>query len=134
MPASIPAKVQRLVPLLGSKSDGEALGACRAIGRTLDAAGLDFHDLARAIPSALTVVGPRAGAAAPAERRWAPAPAMSEFSAYRQRRVYTPRQEAQHRACVAFCMAHRGRLSPRERAFIDDIARLHGNLSIRQGD
>lgn len=39
-------KVARLVPLLGSPNDGEALGAARAIGRVLKAAGEDWHRLA----------------------------------------------------------------------------------------
>lgn len=40
------AKIGRLIPLMGSDVDGEALGAARAIGRTLKAAGLDLHALA----------------------------------------------------------------------------------------
>ncbi len=39
----------KLVRLLASDSDGEALGAVRALGRALRANGLDFHDLAREI-------------------------------------------------------------------------------------
>lgn len=39
-------KVARLVPLLGSPNDGEALGAARAIGRVLKASGEDWHRLA----------------------------------------------------------------------------------------
>jgi hypothetical protein len=46
---AIPPKIALLIPLLGSDVDGEVLGAARAIGRTLGAAGQDFHDLARAI-------------------------------------------------------------------------------------
>lgn len=44
-----PALARRLgkaVALLGSPHDGEVLAAVRAIGRTLDAAGLDWHGLA----------------------------------------------------------------------------------------
>jgi hypothetical protein len=44
-----PALARRLgkaVALLGSDQDGEVLAAARAIGRTLDAAGMDWHGLA----------------------------------------------------------------------------------------
>lgn len=44
-----PALARRLgkaVALLGSDQDGEVLAAARAIGRTLDAAGMDWHRLA----------------------------------------------------------------------------------------
>lgn len=52
IPTDTADKLKKLIPLLGSDQDGEALGAARAIGRTLDAAGLDFHALA-------ACVGPR---------------------------------------------------------------------------
>lgn len=44
-----PALARRLgkaVALLGSPADGEVIAAARAIGRTLDAAGMDWHGLA----------------------------------------------------------------------------------------
>jgi hypothetical protein len=46
IPATIKEKLAALICLLSSNQDGEALGAARAIGRTLDAAGLDIHVLA----------------------------------------------------------------------------------------
>lgn len=49
LPTEITDRLQKLIPLLGSDNDGEALGAARAIGRTLQAAGLDFHALAERI-------------------------------------------------------------------------------------
>ncbi|KQS75461.1 hypothetical protein ASG32_27240 [Methylobacterium sp. Leaf361] len=64
----------------------------------------------------------------------APAPAVSEFGVYRWRRAYTPRQEAQHRARAAFCLSPSWRLTSWERAFVNNVSQLHGNLSIRQGD
>jgi hypothetical protein len=39
----------KLLPLLASEHDGEVVAAARAIGRTLAAAGLDWHALANAI-------------------------------------------------------------------------------------
>jgi hypothetical protein len=47
--APVAPKLALLIPLLASDRDGEALGACRAIGRTLKSAGCDFHDLAAAL-------------------------------------------------------------------------------------
>jgi hypothetical protein len=42
-------RIGQLIRLLGSSQDGEALGACRALGRVLDSAGADFHELADCI-------------------------------------------------------------------------------------
>jgi hypothetical protein len=47
--ATIGTTVGKLIRLLDSDRDGEVLGAARAIRRVLEGAGLDFHDLARAI-------------------------------------------------------------------------------------
>lgn len=121
MARPIPSKVVRLLPLLGSNMDHEALAAARAIGRILDGSGLGFTDLAAAIPAAETVDNVRG---------FEPRP----FDAYAWKRAYTPRQEQEHRARVRFCESRPGRLSAWERSFVANIARLHGNLSIKQGD
>lgn len=42
-------KLGKLIALLATNQQGERLAAVDAIGRTLVAAGLDFHDLARAV-------------------------------------------------------------------------------------
>lgn len=47
--AAIAPRVAHLVRLLGSSQDGEALAACRALGRVLANAGADFHELAASI-------------------------------------------------------------------------------------
>ena len=47
--APIADKLGKLIPLLGSPVDGEALSAVRAIDRTLKSAGRDWHDLASAL-------------------------------------------------------------------------------------
>jgi hypothetical protein len=49
IPSDVAERIEKLIPLLGSDNDGEALGAARAIERTLRAAGLDFHALAASI-------------------------------------------------------------------------------------
>jgi hypothetical protein len=47
--APVAPKLAKLIPMLGSDRDGEALATVRAIERTLKAAGLDFHALAAAV-------------------------------------------------------------------------------------
>lgn len=42
-------ELAKLVPLLGSSSDGEVLAVVRAIGRKLKREGHDWHDLARVL-------------------------------------------------------------------------------------
>lgn len=55
IPPTILPRVGALLRLLGSDQDGEALGAARALGRTLSAVGLDMHVLADVVehPAAL---------------------------------------------------------------------------------
>lgn len=49
IPSEIAERLEKLILLLGSSNDGEALGAARAIDRTLRSAGLDFHALAASV-------------------------------------------------------------------------------------
>lgn len=49
IPPGVTERLEKLIPLLGSDNDGAALGAARAIERTLRAASLDFHALAASI-------------------------------------------------------------------------------------
>jgi hypothetical protein len=63
--APIPAKVAKLLPMLASDTPGEVVATVAAIGRTLHAAGLDWHALA-AIVERHTAPGGRPGAAPPA--------------------------------------------------------------------
>ena len=46
IPSTLLPRVGALVRLLGSPIDGEALGAARALGRTLQGVGADLHALA----------------------------------------------------------------------------------------
>jgi hypothetical protein len=46
------AKLRRLIPLLSSDKDGEVVATVHAIRRTLAAADLDLHDLARLLTPA----------------------------------------------------------------------------------
>jgi hypothetical protein len=47
--AVVAPKIASLIRLLGSDSDGECLGAARALGRTLRSVDADFHALASII-------------------------------------------------------------------------------------
>jgi hypothetical protein len=63
MSALIPVaeKLSKLIPRLATNHDGEIVATVAAIGRTLQSAGLDFHDLAAALreePSPPEVVVP----------------------------------------------------------------------------
>jgi hypothetical protein len=42
-------RIAKLIPLLASDNDGEALAATRAIGRALESTGFDFHALAASV-------------------------------------------------------------------------------------
>lgn len=100
--APVAPRLARLVPLLASDRDGEVLATVRAIGRTLAGAGLDFHALAAALDAA-------------------PEPATHTL----------PEEDPDHWSdLAAWCEAHgRGRLRPRERAFVADMVfRLAGCL------
>ena len=130
-PRPIPSSVRALLPLCGAENDHEALGACRGVGRKLQAAGLDWHDLAAAIPTSETVMVEdlsrrRDNSCAGARIRPVDADAW--------KRAYTPRPESEHRARIRFCQSRPWCFSARERTFLADIAKLHGNLTIRQGD
>jgi hypothetical protein len=47
--APIATRLGQLIRLLDSNRDGEVIGAARALGRTLRAAGADFHLLAETV-------------------------------------------------------------------------------------
>ena len=127
---AIPPKIRTMVPMLGSEQDGDVLAAARGIGRTLAGVGLSYHELAQAIPTQAP------HARKPSDLDHADWPRWRETWARSHRsRTYTPRQEATHRAQAKFCRDEdRGRLNPRERRFVHDIAKLHGALSIAQSD
>ncbi|GJE19541.1 hypothetical protein AIGOOFII_4292 [Methylobacterium marchantiae] len=59
IPHSIQPKLIKLLPLLASEIDGEVVSTVRAIGRTLSAAGVDFHDLTDSLVKARVVIPPR---------------------------------------------------------------------------
>ena len=58
IPAEVAAKLAKILPRLGSEHEGEILATVAGIGRTLAAAGLDWHALAAAVEA--SAGGPRA--------------------------------------------------------------------------
>lgn len=134
MPRPIPTSVRALLPLCGAENDHEALGACRGVGRKLRAAGLDWNDLAAAIPTGETVHIVHDVGLSRRRDNSGGASRIRPFETYSWRHAYTPRQESEHRARIRFCQSRPWCFSARERTFLADIAKLHGNLTIRQGD
>jgi hypothetical protein len=47
--AVVAPRLTKLIPLLSSNHDGEVIATVRAIGRTLQGAGMDFHNLVEAL-------------------------------------------------------------------------------------
>jgi hypothetical protein len=85
-PAVDTDRVAKLVRLLASDKDFEALAAIAALKRTLDVADMDLHDLADAVVAGLTLRAP--------ERSWEPSPpdlynfeSMSWYSHFHSRHL-----------------------------------------------
>jgi len=111
--APVAPKLQKLVPLLASNHDGEVVATARAIGRTLQGAGLDWHHLAQALTMPLPQPKP-AGAA-----RWSADDAKPDHD------------PADWHGMAKWARDHDdGRLSDRERRFITDMA---APLQMRRG-
>ena len=54
--ALVAPKLSKLIPMLATVHDGEVVATARAIGRTLESAGLDLHDLAKALTAPKAIV------------------------------------------------------------------------------
>lgn len=70
MAAAHATRLSKLVPLLGSPVDGEALGAARAIDRALKAGKLDWHDMAADCERGWTVPGAVIGQQSAPLKEW----------------------------------------------------------------
>jgi hypothetical protein len=72
--AAVAPRIGQLIRLLASDKDGEVVAAARALGRTLNGVGADFHLLAdlieRPSPAALELPAPRPESAGPADAAW----------------------------------------------------------------
>jgi hypothetical protein len=139
LPPTILPRVGALLRLLGSDQDGEALGAARALGRTLSAAGLDLHALADVVEhSPISMVfyphaPARRSQAAPAAK-----PGRVELSPIRRRQVIDGLTRAALRGALSaweseFCASvvavlqgPRPRLSARQHEIIEHLMTKFG--------
>ena len=62
MSAAADAKIRMLLPVLGSDQSGEVVAAAAAIGRLLEADGLDWHALADRLAGPADTTAPRPAA------------------------------------------------------------------------
>ena len=121
----IPAKIAALIPRLGTSFEGEVIATRDAISRLLQAAGLDWHDLA----AACTVP-----AVAPIPASHVPRHAHASFGdlARAARDLDRGQLTAKERSFVAD-MVQRGfafHPSPKQAAWVDDILdRLRGRAA-----
>jgi hypothetical protein len=118
--ASIVPKLAKLIRRLATNHDGEVVATARAIGRTLQSAGLSWHDLAAAVAEPGTS-GPASAAPPPSWSHPAPDPDV-------------PRSDL---ACVDWLLGAPAALRPNEREFLHSIrGRLAGGraLTLRQDE
>jgi len=108
--AVVAPRIGQLIRLLGSDQDGEVVAAARALSRTLASVGADFHDLANTVERSAhisAVVG----------------------NSYNEPAAH---YECDHRAIARWLLNSGARLSPKEFAFVVDMAHRFGSLSERQ--
>lgn len=131
-PTAINPRALRVLPMLGSPVDAEALSACRRVGAILAKDGQSYSDLATAIRAASEppVSGPTWDNAA-----WHAAAAAYVRPYRRKKYTFTPAQTAEHRRQALWVRnAEAGRLSQRERQFITDICHQRRELTVAQSD
>lgn len=78
--SSLSRKLEKLIPMLSSDRDGEVLAAVRAISGALASEGLDWHDLASTLSTALAKRQSISSAIAP--------PASFDLLSHQERRVW----------------------------------------------
>ena len=101
-------RLEKLLLMLSSESDGEVVNAARAIGRTLETSGFDWHDLATSLRMPAT--------AKPRTRK-------------------PPREDEDDlswRVMVGFCIEHEHWLHGRECEFVTSLLHWHGELTEKQ--
>jgi hypothetical protein len=99
-------RLEKLLLMLSSDHDGEVLSAARAIGRTLQTAGADWHDLTGLL-------------AAPGSKPQSKKPRDDD-------------SDNDWRAMREFCLRHRGLLRARELEFVTSLADWRGELTHKQ--
>ena len=105
----ITPRLRHLLLLLSSDKPGEVIAAAAAVGRTLHAAGADWHDLVNGLLGA----------------------AASELARKPEEPHYEPDEEDWHEM-REFCLEREHKLRSREREFIHDLERWRGDLTERQ--
>jgi len=139
LPAPILPRVASLLRLLGSDQDHEALGAVRALRRTLAGVGADLHALADAVehPGSALCESP-----APATR-WArkarkPSPGSIELQPARRRQVVDALSKASGQgvlssweeqfaaSVITILRSARSRLSARQFEIVERLLSKHG--------
>jgi hypothetical protein len=109
--------VAKLIRLLASDVDGEALSAVRALGRALKANGCDFHDLAGLVEAPSTSA--RSGRAE--------ADFRNHFGGDDDGETELPWQ-----LMVDACTNQLGRFTSKERQFLQTMQRWHGTPTLKQ--
>jgi hypothetical protein len=112
--SDIAPKLQKLVLMLSSDQPGEVAAAAAAIKRALQAAGADFHDLARELtkPSA--------------------PPAQPTSAAYERPYWAYRHDDESWQAMHAFCKHHMGRLTAREQGLMETLDGWRGTPTEKQ--
>lgn len=107
-------KIGKLIKLLSSSNDGEVVAAVRALQRTLEADGMDIHDLAKRVEARSSTEMQVIYEKAFREGKDAAA-AEAGFHNVDGPSFYQMACEIQHKA--------NGRLTPKEQGFIEDMVR-----------
>lgn len=132
-------RIAKLLPRLASEHDGEVVATARAIRRTLTSAGLDLHDLAKALatPKAPSVAGHAPPRPDPAPRP-PPRPDWGGTAGWWDRHETGTRPDYGLRtieAMVAELYLRIGQMTDWERVFVKSMAsatRLKRKLTDRQ--
>src|SRR5262245_35195115 len=114
---NIAPQVTKLLRLLASPIDGEALGAARALKRVLSSASLDLHDLAKVLEFSIRH-----------DARRAAATAHNRSSGLQE----APGAPWQVREMLRYCRDHAIQLSPKEYDFVATLTNRRGPPSERQ--
>jgi hypothetical protein len=122
----IGVKLGRLVPMLSSPVAGEVVATAAAIGRTLDRAGMDWHDLAKRLTtSAQPQTWQRGPAGADFAEGNAPLHMMADWlDKYALHRLTENQRDFV--ANVRRMLAAGRRLSPAQREYLADLHTRHG--------
>ena len=147
--APLTDKLAKFVRLLSSDQDGEVIAAAGAIRRTLLAANLDIHDLARVIeqsklgtePARQYTPPPHHAPPDPRQRRH-PDESTSDFKRRRRAEGFVwpgeePAVDRQAHARATYCYQYRRTiLNGRETEFVADMIEqsLHHHLTPRQAE